>query len=194
MGRRSDAMDQPDKAGARRKQRSRRLRVIGEPVGSVYASGIVCRVWTNRSRPAGPDGMLSSYLSVEGVPPVDTAGAWHLSCLASEPVAVQWGLASVHSFVQVRRFDRVARVAGWTVVDNPRSGNRLALGDFGAVLALRERGIQSGSGRVAGDHARITGWSGISRSSRESRPHCIAPAQSAGSKSPICSASGIVSS
>jgi hypothetical protein len=58
-------------------------------------------------------------------------------------VAVQWGQAHVHSFVQVRRFDPVARIAGWTVVDNPRTGDRLALGELGAVLALRGRGIQS---------------------------------------------------
>ncbi|GIH05398.1 hypothetical protein Rhe02_34650 [Rhizocola hellebori] len=87
--------------------------------------------------------MLQPYMSVAGVPPVDTAGAWHLSCLAMEPVAMQWGLAHVNSFVEVRRFDPVARIPGWTVVDNPRTGDRLALGELGAVLTVRGLGIHS---------------------------------------------------
>jgi hypothetical protein len=85
--------------------------------------------------------MLQPYLSADGVPPVDTAGQWHLSCLAVQPVAEQWGEAHLQSFVQVRRFDPIARVAGWTVVDNPRTGDRLALGDLGAILELRGRGL-----------------------------------------------------
>jgi hypothetical protein len=85
--------------------------------------------------------MLEPYVAGAGVPPANSAGAWHLGCLAGDPVAEQWGQAHVHSFVRVRRFDLVARVPEWTVVDNPRTGDRLALGRLGAILALRGRGI-----------------------------------------------------
>ncbi|MBB5874585.1 hypothetical protein F4553_008019 [Allocatelliglobosispora scoriae] len=85
--------------------------------------------------------MLEPYAAVAGVPPVSTAGAWHLSCLASDPAAEQWGHAHVHSVVQVRRFDLIARVPEWAVVENPRTGDRLALGRLGAIVALRGRGI-----------------------------------------------------
>lgn len=86
--------------------------------------------------------MLQPYVSVAGVPPIATAGEWHLSCLAAQPVAEQWGRAHQHSFVEVRHFEPVARTPQWTVVDNARSGDRLALGQFGAILSLRGRGIQ----------------------------------------------------
>lgn len=74
--------------------------------------------------PPGQTVMLQPYVAVDGVPPVGTAGAWHLSCLAADPVAEQWGRAHVHSFVEVRRFDLVARTPQWTVVDNQRTGAR----------------------------------------------------------------------
>lgn len=86
--------------------------------------------------------VLQPYLSEAGIPPVDTAGEWHLSCLSTVPVAEQWGRAHLHSFVEVRGFDLVARTPEWTVVDNQRTGDRLALGRLGAVLALRGRGIR----------------------------------------------------
>lgn len=89
----------------------------------------------------GQTAMLQPYLSEADVPPGDTAGAWHLSCLAAAPVAEQWGRAQVHSFVEVRGFEPVARGPEWTVFDNPRTGDRLALSRLGATLPLRGRGI-----------------------------------------------------
>jgi hypothetical protein len=86
--------------------------------------------------------MLQPYLSAGGTPPVDTAGEWHLTCLAADPVAEQWGQAHVRSFTEVRHFDRVATTPDWTVVSNPRTGDVLALGRLGAVLTLRGRTVR----------------------------------------------------
>ena len=90
----------------------------------------------------GQAAMLQPYLSAAGTPPVDTAGEWHLTCLATDPVAEQWGQAHVRSFTEVRHFDRVATTPDWTVVSNPRTGDVLALGRLGAVLTLRGRTVR----------------------------------------------------
>jgi hypothetical protein len=88
--------------------------------------------------------MLQPYVSVAGTPPVDTAGTWHLSCLAADAVAEQWGRAHVHSFTQVRGYERVVDTPEWTVVVNPRTHERLALGRQGAVLPLRGQPTSGG--------------------------------------------------
>jgi hypothetical protein len=88
--------------------------------------------------------MLQPYVSVAGTPPVDTAGTWHLTCLAADPVAEQWGRAHVHSFTQVRGYEPVVGTPEWTVVVNPRTRERLALGRLGAVLPLRGRPASGG--------------------------------------------------
>ena len=88
--------------------------------------------------------MLQPYVSVAGTPPGDTAGPWHLTCLAADPVADDWGRAHVHSFTEVRGYERVVDTPEWTVVLNPRTHERLALGRLGAVLPLRGRPTSGG--------------------------------------------------
>jgi hypothetical protein len=84
----------------------------------------------------GQHTVLPAYLISGGSPPADTAGSWHLRCLEDEPAGGLWQQAKVRNYLDVRRYDLVADTGGWTVVRNPNTGETLALGEHGEVLAL----------------------------------------------------------
>jgi hypothetical protein len=80
--------------------------------------------------------VLQPYLIEHGVPPSETAGAWHLPCLESSSVGQLWHQAKLRSYVNVRGYELLARTSRWSVVRNPRTREVLALGAGGDTLAL----------------------------------------------------------
>jgi hypothetical protein len=99
----------------------------------------------------GQSATLPPYLIDAGSPPADTAGAWHLSCLRSTPVAAVWATALERSYVDVRQYVLLARTSDWSVLRNPRSGEVLALGHHGGMLPLHGAGpaLRTSDGNLA---------------------------------------------
>lgn len=79
---------------------------------------------------------LDSFYVAGHVPPLASAGWWHASCLAGAPSAGDWYRARLRNFVEVRGYGVVAKLATWTVVRHPGSGEVLAFGASGELLSL----------------------------------------------------------
>ena len=79
---------------------------------------------------------LDSYLLSPGGPPADTAGSWHTKCLRESAVGAAWAAARLRNFVDVRQYDVIATAGPWTVLVDPRDGERLTVADSGQALVL----------------------------------------------------------
>ena len=99
----------------------------------------------------GQSATLPPYLVDAGLPAVEHAGTWHMSCLRSTPVGADWAPALERNYVDVRRYLLLARTPDWSVLHNPRSGEVLALGRDGGVLPLHGQGpvFRSSEGNLA---------------------------------------------
>ncbi len=88
----------------------------------------------------GQSAVLPSYVIQADSPPPETAGTWHLSCLRSNSVGGQWALALERNYIEVRGYSVQARLAGWSVLLNPVSGDVIGLCHQGGTLPLRGQG------------------------------------------------------
>lgn len=89
---------------------------------------------------------LSPYLSVNGSPPADSAGSWHLLCVTAAPVGGEWQRAVVRSYREVRQYELVGMTPQWAVVRNPRTGEVLGLGPGGVALPLSAPALRRAGG------------------------------------------------
>ncbi len=79
---------------------------------------------------------LDSYYLEPGGPRPASAGVWHTKCLRASADGPAWGAARQHNFVGVRGYQLVARAEEWSVLADPRDGERLAISDAGPLLDL----------------------------------------------------------
>lgn len=86
----------------------------------------------------GQFAFFDSFLISNGEPPEDTAGAYHLPCLAAAGIAARWHAAVIRSLVDVRRHTVLGRAVGWVAVRSP-NGDPSAISPDGVVLPLRFR-------------------------------------------------------
>lgn len=80
--------------------------------------------------------LLDSYFLEPGGPPPESAGEWHTTCLRKSAVGGAWAAARRRNFGEVRGYEAVARIEGWSVSADPRDGARLAFSDMGQMLEL----------------------------------------------------------
>ena len=96
---------------------------------------------------------LDSYFIDDGVPPRESAGWWHLSCLRASDVGPAWQSARLRNYRDVRKFAVVAETPGFVVLEQPR-GKRIAIGATGELVELsivgRPRLRENESGVVFG--------------------------------------------
>lgn len=97
-------------------------------------SCVACRLPVLELR--GQFTVLQPYLIEHDVPPPESAGAWHVTCLRLSLVGERWYQARLRSYVEIRGYELLARTGGWSVVRNPRTREVLALGADGDTLAL----------------------------------------------------------
>lgn len=97
---------------------------------------------------------LDSFYVRQGTPPLESAGYWHVRCLRESSFGPAWHDAFVHNFTTVRSYARVADLAQWTVVRNPRSSSALAIGRTGELLELpaTRKGTKTADGGVIARH------------------------------------------
>lgn len=79
---------------------------------------------------------LDSLFIQNGSPPPATAGWWHARCLAESDAGPAWYAARLRNYRDVRRFEVVAELAGFTVLRDPRRGKTLALARHGELIDL----------------------------------------------------------
>lgn len=84
----------------------------------------------------GQHDVLAAYVVESGTAPLDSAGSWHTACLTASPAGELWHLALRHSYLDVRGYRLLADTENWTVVQNPNTGEVLALGRQGSTLGL----------------------------------------------------------
>jgi hypothetical protein len=82
---------------------------------------------------------LDSYFISDGAPPPESAGWWHVACLAASPFAADWYQARLRNFRDVRGYESVAELAHWSVLRLQRTGDVTALGREGGLLSLSPR-------------------------------------------------------
>lgn len=80
--------------------------------------------------------LLNSFYIDGGVPPVESAGEWHLACLHESTYGETWYAARRRNFVDVRKYEVVLENEGWTVTRNPRTRETVALARSGDSLSL----------------------------------------------------------
>lgn len=78
----------------------------------------------------------SFYLTGEGDPPRESAGNWHIHCLAQTDWGAAWQQLKLNNFVNVRSYRRIAHPGEWTVLQHPRTKEPLALSRSGELLSL----------------------------------------------------------
>lgn len=79
---------------------------------------------------------LDSFFIRDGVPPAESAGHWHTSCLRGSNFGRAWREARLANYCGVRGFLSAAETAGWTVLRDPRGGRMLAIGRTGELFDL----------------------------------------------------------
>jgi hypothetical protein len=79
---------------------------------------------------------LDSYYLEPGGPSPESAGYWHVRCLGESPHAGAWYVARRQNFVDVRGYREVANTTDWSVIQDPRRGEVLALARTGEMIAL----------------------------------------------------------
>jgi hypothetical protein len=80
---------------------------------------------------------LDSYFYLEdGTPPRGTAGWWHKVCLEKSSVGDAWYRARLRNFVEVRGYQWLVDLAGWSIVRHPRTREGLAFARSGELLSL----------------------------------------------------------
>jgi hypothetical protein len=80
--------------------------------------------------------LLNSFYINDGVPPVESAGEWHLSCLHGSGYGAAWYEARRRNFVDIRKYDVILESEAWTVTRNPRTREPVALSPSGDSLLL----------------------------------------------------------
>lgn len=78
---------------------------------------------------------LDSYLIECGSPPEGSDGWWHVACLRASDLGATWHDARIRNLVDVRRCERVAESARWTVLRDRRR-KTLAVGRTGELVEL----------------------------------------------------------
>jgi uncharacterized protein YjbI with pentapeptide repeats len=68
--------------------------------------------------------------------PSDLVGWWHSGCLATHEAGRVWFEARLKTFRTIRGYVLVAELDGWTVLQSPRSNERIALGHGGQKYDL----------------------------------------------------------
>lgn len=82
---------------------------------------------------------LDSFFIQNGSPPPDTAGWWHVRCLAGSDAGPAWYAARLRNYRDVRRFVPIAELAKWTVLSSPQHNKVLALAHHGELIELSSR-------------------------------------------------------
>jgi hypothetical protein len=80
--------------------------------------------------------LLDSYLITDGSPPDGDVGPWHVSCLEASSAGTSWFPALARNYTTVRGYRALVDTGGWQVMENPRTGEVLALDRRGPVLSL----------------------------------------------------------
>lgn len=79
---------------------------------------------------------LDAFFIEDRVPSPATAGWWHVSCLRGSSAGPAWHAARLRNYRDVRQFEQVAALPGWTVIRDPRRGKTLAIGHSGELVEL----------------------------------------------------------
>jgi hypothetical protein len=85
----------------------------------------------------GQFAVLDSYYLEAGGPPEQSAGYWHISCLLDSPYGPAWYEARLKNHTVVRGNQIVGDTGQWTVVQHPRTNERLAFSRGGQLLSLQ---------------------------------------------------------
>src|SRR5438046_1921956 len=78
--------------------------------------------------------VLDSYYLEDDGPPPETAGWWHARCLAESDVGPAWYTARLRNFRDIRGYQPLVEFSGWTILQDPNRGKRLAFGRSGELL------------------------------------------------------------
>jgi hypothetical protein len=80
---------------------------------------------------------LDSFFLTEDMP-AETAGMWHSRCLVETDaeIAKAWYVARLSNFRDVRRYEEIATLERWTVVQHARTRETIAFGLDGRSLGL----------------------------------------------------------
>lgn len=94
--------------------------------------------------------VLDSYYLDDGGPPRESAGDWHVACLLRSPYGPAWYEVRLRNFTMVRGNRVIATTPSWSVVEHPRTAERLAFSHQGQLLSLvyprgRLRKVEGGS-------------------------------------------------
>lgn len=79
---------------------------------------------------------LDLFYILDEIPPADSAGWWHSSCLSNSEVGQLWCNARLQNFRDVRRYQEIAAISSWTILQDPNRGKRIAFGQHAELLGL----------------------------------------------------------
>jgi hypothetical protein len=80
--------------------------------------------------------LLDSYLIEGGHPPEADVGHWHISCLQAAGVGARWAQVLVQNYTSVRGYRVLGETAAGCVIENPRTGEVLAIDQHGTGSSL----------------------------------------------------------
>jgi hypothetical protein len=80
--------------------------------------------------------LFDSYLIENGHPPEADVGHWHVTCLRAAGVGARWAPVLIRNYTSVRGYRVLAETAAWSVVENPRTAEVLALDQHGTFSSL----------------------------------------------------------
>lgn len=94
--------------------------------------------------------VLDSYYLDDGGPPPESCGNWHTACLLRSPYGPAWYELRFKNFTKVRGNRVIGTTPNWSVVEHPRTHERLAFSQRGELLGLvyprgRLRKVEGGS-------------------------------------------------
>lgn len=80
--------------------------------------------------------LLDSYYLEASGPPAESSGDWHLKCFLQSPYGSAWHDARLRNHVVVRGNRLIADTGQWSIIQHPRTNERLALSRSGQLLSL----------------------------------------------------------
>lgn len=94
--------------------------------------------------------VLDSYYMENGVPPKESVGDWHTSCLLKSSYGPAWYEVKLKNFTKVRGNRVIGTTPNWSIVEHPRTHERLAFSQRGELIGLvyprgRLRKVEGGS-------------------------------------------------
>lgn len=78
----------------------------------------------------------SFYLNGDADPPEESAGNWHIHCLAASGFGAAWQRLRLENFMGVRDYEQIGDPGEWIVLQHPRTKEPMALSGNGGLLSL----------------------------------------------------------